>query len=116
QPVQVGGEQLAAQRGGVVLVEGRGPQLRLEHPLAGREVLPDRPGDHVPAAVGAAEDVDDVGDQPGDQLDVVDRQLAGAAQPVGGAQVGAAQPDGEDLLPVLRQQQRDLVQDGPAAL
>ena len=63
QPVDGAGDQLAAQVQGVVLVERRLPQLRLEDPLVAAVVLPDRPGHGEAGAVGAAEHVDDVADQ-----------------------------------------------------
>ena len=62
--------------------ERRLAQLRLEEPLGVGEVLPDRAGDHEPVVVGAAEHVDDVGQRVGDRPDVVDGEVAGAAQAV----------------------------------
>lgn len=77
------------------------PQLWLEHALLDTEVLPDRPGDGEAGAVGPAQDIDHVGDDGGDDLDVVGRHVGRAAEPVGRAEVGDTQPQRQDAVPVL---------------
>ncbi len=74
QPVEVGGDEVGPQGPPGVLDERGLAQLRLEEALGALVVLPDRPGDGEPGAVGPAEDVHDVGDHPGDQVHVVGGQ------------------------------------------
>ena len=81
--------------------EGAAAQLRLEHPLLEPEVLPHRTGDREAGAVGPAQHVHHVGDDGGDDLDVVRGHVGRPAQPVGGAEVGDAEPQRQHPLAVL---------------
>ena len=91
---------------GVVLVERRCRSCGLNIRSWPREVLPDRSGDGEAGAVGAAEHVDDVGDDRGDDPHVVDRQVAVRGAGRRRAEVGGADAHGEDAVAVLVEQPR----------
>src|SRR5881398_2779523 len=79
QPIEIAAHQAMSNEGGITFLERSGPQLRAEQTFVAGEVLPHRPADRVSGAVGAAEVIDDLGDQLRDDADVIDGEVAVSA-------------------------------------